>query len=109
MLEELKSLHIPIKCQYGTIYLNIVPIDEDRDKMCHQKTPYPGEASWQLVEGCNYQYEFESVGERNFQFAQQDDIITFSKFTQRHPNMGTIKTGIYVGQLCLKVVEVGAK
>jgi len=109
MLEELKSLHIPIKCQYGTIYLNIVPIDEDRDKMYHQKTPYPGEASWQLVEGCNYQYEFESVGERNFQFAQQDDIITFSKFTQRHPNMGTIKTGIYVGQLCLKVVEVGAK
>lgn len=107
MLKELNSLRIPVSCQYGIIYLNIVPMSEERDKMYRQGTPYPGEAIWQLVEGSNYQYEFEPIDNHFFQFAYQDDIITFSKFTRSHPSMGNIKTGIYVGLLQLGIKEVG--
>ncbi len=61
-----------------------------------------GESRWQLQEGCSYEYELVSDNERTYQFMAEDEIVRFSH-SPRHPNAGTLKTGIYVGSLSLAI------
>ena len=71
---------------------------EDRDAVDY------GEAVYQLVEGCVYEYAFD---DRDFSF-EGHELVCQSK---RGSDSGLIKTGIYVGTLTLKVIcadkEVG--
>ena len=61
-----------------------------------------GESRWQLQEGCTYEYELVSDNKRTYQFMTEDEIVRFSH-SPRHPNAGTLKTGIYVGSLSLAI------
>ena len=62
------------------------------------------EAEYQLLEGCEYEYEFvDEKGEgAGCQFLQEDEIVRYSK---QHKSGGKIRTGIYVGTLELKVKD----
>ena len=104
MLKECTSLTVTVKTQYGCVRLHIVPAS-DRDKLYVNESVDDESESYQLVESSNYQYEFENIGSHQFQFQQESDIITFSTF-RTHPNMGNIRTGIYVGQLTLPIREI---
>ena len=104
MLKECTSLTVTVKTQYGCVRLHIVPAS-DRDKLYVNESVDDESESYQLVESSNYQYEFENIGNHQFQFQQESDIITFSTF-RTHPNMGNIRTGIYVGQLTLPIREI---
>lgn len=103
MLKECTDLVIPIKCQYGCFNLYIVPSSE-RDKLYIDENSYADNTVYQLVESSNYQYEFDKIGDHTFQFKEESEIVKFSTF-KSHQNMGSIKTGIYVGQLSLPVCE----
>lgn len=61
-----------------------------------------GESRWQLQEGCTYEYELVSDNGHTYQFMDEDEIVRFSH-SPRHPNAGTLKTGIYVGSLSLAI------
>lgn len=97
-------LEIPVEVEGGNeIMLSIFPQNKNKAKLYEVESPTAGAYRYQLMEGCTYQYEF--VGEpddKNYQFEKEDEIITFHR-SVRHPNMGTITTGIYVGQLSLWV------
>ena len=103
MLKECASLSIPISTQYGNIFLHIVP-STTKDKLYVNESSFADNETYQLVEGCNYQYEFEGTESYTFQFQQESEIVKFSTF-KTHQNMGTISTGIYVGLLSLAVCE----
>lgn len=57
-----------------------------------------GEAKFQLVEGCEYEYEFcDADGSPVcFQFCPKPELLSYSKI---RPNAGTIRTGLYVGTI----------
>lgn len=63
-----------------------------------------GESKWQLQEGCEYEYDFiDDLGNETGAY-----FVEFSKnivIPRRHPSSGTIKTGIYVGTLSLKIIH----
>lgn len=63
-----------------------------------------GESRWQLQEGCIYEYELVADNGRTYQFMKEDEIVRFSS-SPRHPNAGTLKTGIYVGYLPLSIKD----
>lgn len=109
MRQEEKILSIPVRCGYTDvgIRLNIVPSSEN-SKLYYDDEPDACESSYQLVEGNAYQYEFEEMSGHKYQFSVEDDIVRFSSFSA-HPNMGTINTGNYVGQLHLDVVDTETK
>lgn len=105
MLEKRDSLNIPIQCQYGIVNLCIVPVNKERDFLYEVVEPYSDEIAYHLVEGSNYQYEFNSIGNVQFQFKENTEIVTRSNLPNRK-NQGTIRTGVYVGQLTLIVCEL---
>lgn len=98
-----EEICIPIPSPYGTIGLHIASVSP-KDKLYLDPDPDGCESCYQLEEGSNYQYEFERVEGRVFQFSCQNDVVQYSSFSS-HPNMGTLHTGIYVGQLPLTVIE----
>lgn len=112
-LQEVDRLQIPIDTRYGEVTLDIEPSSPKAgsdpsatyNKLYVTKAPYPGEAKHQLVEGSTYHYEFGHIGNHQFQFSQESDVIRFLTFAQ-HRDMGDINTGINVGQLVLTVVEL---
>ena len=63
-----------------------------------------GESRWQLQEGCIYEYELVADNGRTYQFMKEDEIVRFSS-SPRHPNAGTLRTGIYVGYLSLSIKD----
>lgn len=95
-------LEIPIIGNFGEIKLCIYPalgssmLFEEEDAVDY------GESRWQLQEGCTYEYELVSDNKRTYQFMTEDEIVRFSH-SPRHPNAGTLKTGIYVGSLSLAI------
>ena len=95
-------LEIPILGNFGEIRLCIYPalgssmLFEEEDAVDY------GESRWQLQEGCTYEYELVSDNGRTYQFMNEDEIVRFSH-SPRHPNAGTLKTGIYVGSLSLAI------
>lgn len=104
MKKELDHLEIPVEVEGGNVItLYIDPQNRVKAKLYELESPTAGVFRYQLMEGCIYQYEFVSPDGKNYQFLKEDEIITFNRSTDRHPNMGTITTGIYVGQLNLWV------
>ena len=99
---KVDKLEIPIIGNFGEIKLCIYPalgssmLFEEEDAVDY------GESRWQLQEGCTYEYELVSDNKRTYQFMTEDEIVRFSH-SPRHPNAGTLKTGIYVGSLSLAI------
>ena len=99
---KVDKLEIPIIGNFGEIKLCIYPalgssmLFEEEDAVDY------GESRWQLQEGCSYEYELVSDNKRTYQFMTEDEIVRFSH-SPRHPNAGTLKTGIYVGSLSLAI------
>ena len=96
-METKDHLEIPVEGHGCTLKLYIYPQNKAKAKLFKVDAPTAGEAQYQLMEGCIYNYEFESPDGTNYQFLEEDELITFHR-SERHPNMGTIATGIYVGQ-----------
>ena len=99
---QVDKLEIPIIGNFGEIKLCIYPalgssmLFEEEDAVDY------GESRWQLQEGCTYEYELVSDNGHTYQFMDKDEIVRFSH-SPRHPNAGTLKTGIYVGSLSLAI------
>ena len=102
---QVKKFEIPIASDFGEIKLYVYPVSgnamlfEEEDAMDY------GESQWQLQEGCTYEYELEAGNDRTCQFMDENEIVRFSH-SPRHPNAGTLKTGIYVGSLTLAIRDV---
>lgn len=104
MLQNREHIEIPIDSRYGKITLYIDSLNS-KAQLFEEETPYPGESRYQLQEGCIYSYELVGEGVGEFQIADNNnEIITHHK-SSRHPSEGTISTGIYVGQLTLRIVR----
>jgi hypothetical protein len=101
---EVNELRIPVSTRYGDTWLTIVATSA-KDKLYLFNDADGGESCYQLEEGSSYQYEFERINSHSFQFVEEGDIVRHSSFSS-HLNMGTILTGIYVGQLTLHVKEI---
>lgn len=107
---KVDKLEIPIIGNFGEIKLYIYPalgssmLFEEEDAVDY------GESRWQLQEGCTYEYELVSDNGHTYQFMDEDEIVRFSH-SPRHPNAGTLKTGIYVGSLSLAIrdTELGCE
>ena len=99
---QVDKLEIPIIGNFGEIKLCLYPalgssmLFEEEDAVDY------GESRWQLQEGCTYEYELVSDNGHTYQFMDKDEIVRFSH-SPRHPNAGTLKTGIYVGSLSLAI------
>ena len=99
---KVDKLEIHIIGNFGEIKLYIYPalgssmLFEEEDAVDY------GESRWQLQEGCTYEYELVSDNGHTYQFMDEDEIVRFSH-SPRHPNAGTLKTGIYVGSLSLAI------
>ena len=103
MLQEKEHFEIPITCRYGAAMLYIYP-QTAKARLFEEDVPYPGEARYHLQEGNVYTYEFACDFGKTIQFAEESEIISFHA-SSRHPSEGTIRTGIYVGQLTLRAMD----
>lgn len=105
MLERKEHLEITVLSRYGEIVLYIYP-QNSKAELYEENAPYIGEPCHHLLEGCTYNYEFASIGDKQFQFASVknlEDIVTRHK-SPRHPSEGTLHTGNYVGTLQMPIV-----
>jgi len=101
---QVEKLEIPIIGNYGEIKLCIYPASGNATLYEEEDAVDYGESRWQLQEGCTYEYELLSDSGRTYQFLAENEIIHFSH-SPRHPNAGTLKTGIYVGFLNLSIKD----
>lgn len=99
---QVDKLEIPVTGDFGEIKLCIYPASGNAMLFEEEDAVDYGESRWQLQEGCSYEYELVSDNERTYQFMTEDEIVRFSH-SPRHPNAGTLKTGIYVGSLSLAI------
>lgn len=110
MLRECKEFRIPVEvnpdrvAEAGGLYLNVVP-GSAKDRMFYDTEAESGISSYHLQEGCSYEYEFVEIGGKTYQFAEISDVVRYSRL-QNRKGQGFIRTGNYVGQLCLPVVEL---
>ena len=93
-METKDHLEIPVEGHGCTLKLYIYPQNKAKAKLFKVDAPTAGEAQYQLMEGCTYQYEFVGKEDEVYQFQKEDELITFNRSRDRHPNMGTITTGI---------------
>ncbi|MGN1256423.1 MAG: DUF2357 domain-containing protein, partial [Bacteroidaceae bacterium] len=98
-------LEIPITGTFGEVKLCVYPASSNAMLFEEEDAVDYGESRWQLQEGCTYEYELISEDDRTYQFMKEDEIVRFSH-SPRHPNAGTLKTGIYVGSLTLAIRDV---
>ena len=107
---QVDKLEIPILSSLGVIRLFIYPASNNAMLFEEEDAVDYGESRWQLQEGCTYEYELVTDNGRICQFVSEDEIVHFSH-SPRHPNAGTIKTGIYVGflSLTIKDIELGSE
>ena len=89
-------LDIPITGKHGSVRLLVYPQSLNA-KVFDEVEPQDGESRWQLVEGEEYEYEFEG----NYRFKEHELVRPFKS----NPSRGLIKTGIYVGCLTLIVTN----
>lgn len=99
---QVERLEIPIIGNFGEIKLCIYQASSNSMLFEEEDAVDYGESRWQLQEGCTYEYELVSDNGRTYQFMTEDEIVRFSH-SPRHPNAGTLKTGIYVGSLSLAI------
>ena len=97
-----KPLKIPINKPEG-IKLIIYPLSSNAKVFEVEQADDLGEARWQLVEGEDYEYEFQGEhGPAVGYYFKEHELVRPSKST---PSRGLIKTGIYVGCLSLPVAN----
>lgn len=101
---QVNKLEIPIIGNFGIIKLCIYPSSDNAMLFEEDDAVDYGESRWQLQEGCSYEYELVSNDNHIYQFTNENEIVRFSH-SPRHPNAGTLKTGIYVGTLSLAIKE----
>lgn len=99
------KLEIPVIGDFGEIKLCVYPASGNAMLFEEEDAVDYGESRWQLQEGCAYEYELVASNDRMYQFASEDEIVRFSH-SPRHPNAGTLKTGIYVGSLTLGIKDI---
>lgn len=99
---QVDKLEIPVTGDFGEIKLCIYPVLGSSMLFEEEDAVDYGESRWQLQEGCTYEYELVSDNGHTYQFMDEDEIVRFSH-SPRHPNAGTLKTGIYVGSLSLAI------
>lgn len=99
---QVERLEIPITGNFGEIKLCIYPASSNAMLFEEEDAVDYGESRWQLQEGCSYEYELVSNCNHIYQFKDENEIVRFSH-SPRHPNAGTLKTGIYVGSLSLAI------
>lgn len=97
-------LEIPVTGNFGEIKLCVYPASGNAMLFEEEDAVDYGESRWQLQEGCTYEYELVTDNGRTYQFMTEDEIVRFS-YSPRHPNAGTLKTGIYVGFLNLPIKD----
>lgn len=102
---QVEKLEIPITGDFGLIKLCVYPASGNSMLFEEEDAVDYGESKWQLQEGNAYEYELVADNNRVYQFMHEDEIIHFSH-SPRHPNAGTLKTGIYVGYLSLAIKDV---
>lgn len=102
---QVERLEIPIIANFGEVKLCVYPASGNAMLFEEEDAVDYGESKWQLQEGCTYEYELVSDDDRTYQFMKEDEIVRFSH-SPRHPNAGTLKTGIYVGSLTLAIRDV---
>ena len=90
-------LNIPITGKHGNVRLLVYPQSSNAKVFEDEQAAEMGEARWQLVEGEEYEYEFEG----NYRFKEHELVRPFKS----NPSRGLIKTGIYVGCLTLIVTN----
>lgn len=90
-------LDIPITGNHGSERLLVYPQSPNAKVFEDEQAAEMGEARWQLVEGEEYEYEFEG----NYRFKEHELVRPFKS----NPSRGLIKTGIYVGCLTLQVTN----
>lgn len=98
-------LEIPVIGDSTNVVLYIYPASNGAKLFEQEDAVDYGESRWQLQEGCTYEYELASEDGKTYQFSREDEIVRFSH-SPRHKNAGTLKTGIYVGALKLKIKDV---
>ena len=99
---KVDKLEIPIIGNFGEIKLCIYPASDNAMLFEEEDAVDYGESRWQLQEGYSYEYELVSNDHHIYQFSNENEIVRFSH-SPRHPNAGTLKTGIYVGALSLAI------
>lgn len=104
MLKPCGSLSIQIMSPSCTVTLNIVG-SSNNAFLGINDDPTSGVSTYQLQEGATYQYEFTCDNGNTYQFLSENEIISFSTL-KNHRNMGEIRTGIYVGQMNMPVVNI---
>lgn len=102
---QVNKLEIPITGNFGEIKLCVYPSSDNAMLFEEEDAVDFGESRWQLQEGCIYEYELVADNGRTYQFTNEDEIVRFSS-SPRHPNAGTLKTGIYVGSLSLSIRDI---
>ena len=102
---QAERLEIPITGTFGEVKLCVYPASGNAVLFEEEDAVDYGESRWQLQEGCSYEYELVSEDDRTYQFLKEDEIVRFSH-SPRHPNAGTLKTGIYVGSLTLVIRDI---
>ena len=90
-------LDIPITGKHGSARLLVYPQSSNAKVFEDEQAAEMGEARWQLVEGEEYEYEFEG----NYRFKEHELVRPFKS----NPSRGLIKTGIYVGCLTLIITN----
>ncbi|MBR5781427.1 MAG: DUF2357 domain-containing protein [Bacteroidales bacterium] len=101
---QVEKLEIPIIGNFGEVKLCVYPSSGNAMLFDEDDAVDYGESRWQLQEGCTYEYELVSDDGHTYQFIKEDEIVHFSH-SPRHPNAGTLKTGIYVGSLSLVIKD----
>lgn len=102
---QVDRFEIPITGNFGTIRLCVYPASNNALLFEEEDAVDYGESRWQLQEGCTYEYELLADNGHMYQFLKEDEIVRFSS-SPRHPNAGTLKTGIYVGSLSLAIRDL---
>jgi len=94
---DIPYLDIPIEGKHGSVRLLVYPQSSNAKVFEDEQAAEMGEARWQLVEGEEYEYEFEG----NYRFKEHELVRPFKS----NPSRGLIKPGIYVGCLTLIVTN----
>lgn len=105
MPQNKDHLEIDIEGRKGIAKLFIYP-QTSNAKLFEDDEQLFGKAKYQLVEGNTYVYEFSGPNEQtHLQFEKEDEIVSFHPNKDTHKSEGTLKTGIYVGQLSLIIMD----
>lgn len=105
MLQSKDHLEIDIEGRKGIAKLFIYP-QTSNAKLFEDDEQLYGKAKYQLVEGNTYVYEFSGPNEQtHLQFEKEDEIVSFHPNKDSHKSEGSFKTGIYVGQLSLTIMD----